>query len=114
MDTSGVNYIELLITGGSWLAGHALQKIYPDAVEEIFVNQTELTYPMIQRIITKIKTTRYVPESVKETVYYEQEYKCNLCTILLPPDAQIDHIIPLHQGGDNYRTNLQNSQISML
>jgi 5-methylcytosine-specific restriction protein A len=84
-----------------------LLRKYPDVIKDIFDNQTELTYPMIEKIIIKIKTKRYVPEALKGSVYYEQEYKCNICDILLSPDKQIDHIIPLHQGGENDRSNLQ-------
>lgn len=39
---------------------------------------------------------------------YKQNYVCAMCETLLPPQFDLDHIIPLHKGGSNdWKTNLQ-------
>jgi hypothetical protein len=40
-------------------------------------------------------------------VAYSQEYKCALCSMLMPPHFDLDHITPLHKGGTDDRQNLQ-------
>ena len=45
---------------------------------------------------------RYTPRE-RTRVAYEQGYKCASCTLLLPPDWQLDHVLPLCAGGGNER-----------
>ena len=49
---------------------------------------------------------RYTPRE-RTRVAYEQGYKCASCTLLLPPDWQLDHVLPLCAGGGNERANVQ-------
>jgi len=61
-----------------------------------------------QRVRMDSRTSnRAVSNRIKKLVAYSQEYKCNYCLKLLPPDYQVDHIVPLHAGGDNSQGNLQ-------
>jgi 5-methylcytosine-specific restriction endonuclease McrA len=43
----------------------------------------------------------------KKIVAASQGWRCNVCTELLPPCFEVDHIIPLFRGGDNEQGNLQ-------
>lgn len=43
----------------------------------------------------------------RNTIAANQRWKCNDCKTYLPPAFQIDHIIPLHQKGNNKLSNLQ-------
>ena len=50
---------------------------------------------------------RMLSESRKKTVAYRQRYCCAGCDCLLPPNYEVDHIVPLALGGTNGLTNLQ-------
>lgn len=50
---------------------------------------------------------RSVPASLKKVVASEQKWNCAICLKILDYTYQIDHILPLSQGGDNRRSNLQ-------
>jgi len=64
--------------------------------------ETELTSLHFQ--INKI---RRVSLADKKKIAFQQNYKCNLCHMILPPTYEIDHIIPLFKGGGNKLENLQ-------
>lgn len=64
--------------------------------------ETELTSLRFQ--MNKI---RRVSQSDKKKIAFQQNYKCNLCHVILPPTYEIDHIIPLFKGGGNKLENLQ-------
>ena len=40
-------------------------------------------------------------------VAYKSLYKCNMCGVLLPPTFEVDHIVELHEGGEDAYGNLQ-------
>ena len=46
-------------------------------------------------------------EPMKKRVAYQQRYVCAGCDDLLPPNYEVDHIIPLALGGTNGLRNLQ-------
>ena len=46
-------------------------------------------------------------ERRKKQIAYLQSYKCNHCKVLLPPDYQIDHIVPVALHGHSGTQNLQ-------
>lgn len=50
---------------------------------------------------------RDVSESTKKYVAANQKWCCNNCNKLLDASYEIDHKIPLYQGGNNNITNLQ-------
>eukprot|EP00939_MAST-03C_sp_MAST-3C-sp1_P001566 g1566.t1 len=43
----------------------------------------------------------------KKEVAFEQMYRCKSCDVMLPPDYEIDHIIPVALGGHGGFSNLQ-------
>lgn len=49
----------------------------------------------------------HLSEREKKRVAYSQQYRCAQCQALLPPDYEIDHIIPVALGGHNGAQNLQ-------
>ena len=74
---------------------------------EILKTADSVTHNTIKQFVDLLKTNRYVPEKVKKQIYVDQEYKCFVCCETLPATCEIDHIIPLWQGGSNQKENLQ-------
>lgn len=62
-------------------------------VDEIFPHSTEM-----QRI--KISAAQF------KVLGARQQWKCNECQDMLTSTAQVDHIVPLHEGGTNHDSNL--------
>lgn len=54
-----------------------------------------------------VQTPRRLGERRKKTVAFRQQYACASCSCILPPDFQIDHVVPLALGGSNGESNLQ-------
>ncbi len=50
---------------------------------------------------------RKLREPVKKQVAYNQEYKCFICSCLLPPTFQVDHVVPHSITFDDSEGNLQ-------
>ena len=50
---------------------------------------------------------RNVSENVKKYIASQQNWKCQLCQNQLDATYEVDHIIPLYQGGTNDYENLQ-------
>ena len=44
---------------------------------------------------------------MKKWVGAQQQWRCANCNQLLDASYEVDHIVPLHQGGDNHPDNLQ-------
>ena len=40
-------------------------------------------------------------------IVHDQDFKCALCQYKIPVDFNIDHVVPLWDGGTNDRSNLQ-------
>lgn len=49
---------------------------------------------------------RNVSVRQKKEVAYRQQYRCWFCKMLLLPSWQVDHFVPLWQGGSNASSNL--------
>lgn len=50
---------------------------------------------------------RSVPTKHRKLVAYRQRYQCASCCCLLPPDYEIDHVIPVALNGSDCLSNLQ-------
>lgn len=65
---------------------------------------------IVLRTIEKRKPYSYCRRNVslrqKKVAAFKQRYKCLYCGHLLPPSYQVDHYIPLWQGGTNLQSNL--------
>lgn len=48
-----------------------------------------------------------IRSAIKKNIAYKQEYKCKICSKLLPPSHQCDHIVPHSISNDNNESNLQ-------
>lgn len=56
---------------------------------------------------TKIIPKRVLSRAIRVELAYRQKYLCNKCSILLPPNWEVDHIIALEDGGQDVAGNLQ-------
>ena len=50
---------------------------------------------------------RKLSRSMRVELAYRQEYKCNVCKVVLPPNFEVDHIQRLDEGGQDVLENLQ-------
>lgn len=58
--------------------------------------------------IEKLKRRmRGFTETDKKKIAAGQNWKCNICKVSLPYDYHVDHIMPIHAGGLNERSNGQ-------
>lgn len=61
----------------------------------------------LKSLLFQMNKIRRVSQSDKKKIVFQQNYKCNLCHMIIPPTYEIDHIIPLFKGGGNKLENLQ-------
>lgn len=70
--------------------------------------ESQVSFPRTTPIV--FKKIRYYKRSVstrqKKEIAYRQQYRCWFCNMLLLPSWQVDHFIPLWQGGSNASSNL--------
>lgn len=52
-------------------------------------------------------TKRKLNQTHRIHIMYTQKYKCMVCDELLKPDCQLDHVVPLEDGGQDTVENLQ-------
>ena len=51
---------------------------------------------------------RTLSRSLRIEIAYRQSYKCNKCGLFpIPPNFEVDHIVELHDGGEDIAENLQ-------
>lgn len=76
-----------------------------DSFESIFKDQ-EVCYKSVQKFIKFAKQKRNVSGNKKKQIEFKQNYECLNCNKRTPA-LEVDHIIPLYQGGSNCVDNLQ-------
>lgn len=54
-----------------------------------------------------VEKRKVLTPAQKQRLAFQQQYLCAICAVLLPSTWQVDHKIPLHQGGSNEWHNLQ-------
>ena len=59
------------------------------------------------RIPIKIVNKRAYSTTHRIEIAYKSKYRCNACNCLLPPTFEVDHIVELHEGGEDAYENLQ-------
>lgn len=78
-----------------------------------FLDHSYCVHPKINSLkhdlakFTKKIPKRKLSRSMRIELAYRQEYKCRMCSILLPPDFEVDHILALEDGGEDIASNLQ-------
>jgi uncharacterized C2H2 Zn-finger protein len=87
------------------LFGFTLSLLEAGITMDMIKNEENL-YKQKKFIVKHLRTIRNVPEKLKKVIAHGQEYICNDCNDILPPEYEIDHIKPLFLGGDNAETNL--------
>jgi 5-methylcytosine-specific restriction endonuclease McrA len=78
---------------------HALARSVCTSSEADGDGETAAVLPSVKR--------SELTEPMKKRVAYQQRYVCAGCDDLLPPNYEVDHIIPLALGGTNGLRNLQ-------
>lgn len=76
-----------------------------ESFESIFKGK-EVCYKLVQKFIKVAKQKRNVSGNKKKQFEFEQNNECIECNKRTPA-LEVDHIIPLYQGGDNSFENLQ-------
>lgn len=79
-----------------FLPGNVIDKI--DTYQEM---KEKVNQPVLKPV------KRNVTESTKKYVAANQQWKCLGCSKMLEATYEVDHKIPLHQGGSNEITNLR-------
>lgn len=69
-------------------------------------NTDPITNKDVEMISDIIKNKRAVTPLMKKTVAAKQSWKCGICGRLLDETFEVDHIVPLYQGGTNSIDNL--------
>lgn len=78
-----------------------------------FLDHSYRVHPEINSLKHELaKFTKKIPKrklsrSMRIELAYRQEYKCRMCSVLLPPDFEVDHIQALEDGGEDIASNLQ-------
>tara|TARA_B100001027_G_scaffold207101_1_gene171238 strand:- start:534 stop:1073 length:540 start_codon:yes stop_codon:yes gene_type:complete len=78
----------------------------------------EESYIAFSKWFNKEYSEPYLPVPVKKDkrqystthrieIAYKTKYKCNACSVLLPPTFEIDHIVEIRDGGKDEYDNLQ-------
>lgn len=64
---------------------------------------------MCVTLFTTMVKSRRKPVAFTDKLHVaaSQQWKCAKCTCLLPSCFELDHILPVALGGDNYTSNLQ-------
>lgn len=70
-----------------------------------FMRHKEHRYDILKHVNPR-KIKRTVSDTTKKMVASKQQWKCGICNQLLDETYEVDHIIPLYQGGTNHIDNL--------
>lgn len=76
-----------------------------NSFEEIFKDK-EVDHTLIKKFISAVQKKRNVSGAKKREISYKQKDCCINCKVRTMV-LEIDHIVPLYQGGDNSKENLQ-------
>lgn len=79
---------------------------------QIFLRWYGKTYSQHYVVVSKLLRAIKVPKRAYSTTHrihiaYKSKYRCNMCDMLLPPEFEVDHIVELHDGGEDTYENCQ-------
>lgn len=76
-----------------------------DTFDNIFRGK-EVCYKLVREFMKFAQTKRNVSPQTKKDIYFKQLFTCTKCPKQTKA-LQVDHIVPLYQGGNNLKVNLQ-------
>lgn len=89
---------------GTWMSRKTMQKFFRWYSDTCSYQHLQV----VQSVLAAIKPKRTNSTKYRWEIAYKQEYKCAQCKELLHPKAMdIDHVVPLSEGGEDTIANCQ-------
>ena len=90
------------IDGDIWLDGDTMIKVYK------WLKCEDKSFLSSLRKLGVYSTKRRLNQTHRIHVMYTQKYRCAICTELLKPTCELDHIVSLEEGGKEFANNMRN------